>query len=130
MLLQFLTIVLPQVPGLTNMFREAFKSIGGNEADFDAILAKNQIDIDRLADPDSFRHKKAGTPAPPPPVTGAFPYGEVLDAKPDKSSLVEGRDIVYTGPHGKFVVWGGVGHKPNDGFPDPGGWNEITDFWS
>lgn len=54
-LLKFLTIVLPQVPHLAAMFRAAFTRVGGTEDEFDAILAENQKDIDRLADPDSFR---------------------------------------------------------------------------
>jgi hypothetical protein len=55
MLISFLTIVLPRVPELTQLFRDAFKQVGGTEEDFNEILAKNQRDIDRLADPDSFR---------------------------------------------------------------------------
>lgn len=57
MLLSFLTIILPRVPELTGMFRDAFKQVGGNEEDFDKILEQNQKQIDRLADPDSFRTK-------------------------------------------------------------------------
>lgn len=60
-LLSFLTIVLPQVPHLSQMFRDAFVKVGGEGADFDAILAANQKDIDRLKDPDSFRHKPPTT---------------------------------------------------------------------
>lgn len=56
-LLSFLSIVLPQAPQLAAMFRDAFTKVGGEGSDFDKILADNQKDIDRLGDPDSFRHK-------------------------------------------------------------------------
>ena len=56
-LLAFLKIVLPQAPQLTSMFRAAFAKVGGTDADFDQILENNQKDIDRLGEPDSFRHK-------------------------------------------------------------------------
>jgi hypothetical protein len=49
--------ILPRVPELVNLIRGAFTRVGGKDADLDKILAANQIDIDRLADPDSFRNK-------------------------------------------------------------------------
>lgn len=62
-LLTFLGLVMPQLgpvlmrlPELASLFRSAFTRVGGDESEFDAILAANQKDIDRLAEPDSFRH--------------------------------------------------------------------------
>jgi len=63
-LVTFLGLVMPQLapvlagaPELVGLFRHAFKKVGGKDADFDAILAANQKDIDRLKNPDSFRTK-------------------------------------------------------------------------
>ena len=64
-LMTFLSLVMPQLapvlmatPDLINQFRNAFKKVGGKDKDFDAILAENQIQIDRLQNPDSFRRNK------------------------------------------------------------------------
>lgn len=54
-LLAFLTVVLPQAPQLASLFRSAFVQVGGSEADFDRILAENDIDIAKLGNPDQFR---------------------------------------------------------------------------
>ena len=49
--------VVAAAPEVIRLLKGAFTKIGGDEADLDRILAENQIDIDRLANPDSFRHK-------------------------------------------------------------------------
>lgn len=62
-LLLFLTRLLPilaaEAPALITQVKQIFvhPEIGGDAAKFDEVLAANQKDIDRLADPDSFRHK-------------------------------------------------------------------------
>lgn len=61
LLLNFLTLLLTRAPDLAAVVRGPFMEVGGTDADFDAILAANQKDIDRLGNPDQFRHK--------PPVT-------------------------------------------------------------
>lgn len=61
-LLAFLKIALPIAqkygPELVHQLRSAFThvSVGGNDADFNAILDANQKDIDILQNPDSLRH--------------------------------------------------------------------------
>lgn len=86
-LLAFLAIIIPQVPklaGLTQLpalltlFKSTFERVGGDGADFDQILADNQLDIDRLGDPDSFR-KTA------PAVTAARPKKVKSAAKAKKA---------------------------------------------
>lgn len=57
LLLNFLTILLTRAPELAAVMRGPFVEVGGTEADFDKMLADNQIDVDRLKNPDSFRHK-------------------------------------------------------------------------
>lgn len=71
-LVAFLSILAPQLvkyaplaehlPGLFAMLKTAFTRVGGVGADFDKILVDNQIDIDRLADPDSFRKTRLKKP--------------------------------------------------------------------
>jgi len=56
-LLQFLALLLTRAPELTPIAKDVFREVGGDEAELDAILAANQKDIDRLKDPDSFRHR-------------------------------------------------------------------------
>lgn len=61
-LLAFLKLALPIAskygPELVHQLRSAFSSVGGHDADFDAIIAENQKDIDILKNPDSLRHPK------------------------------------------------------------------------
>lgn len=65
----FLSILVPQLgpvlaraPELIGLIRGAFTRVGGKDANLDKILAANQIDIDRLAHPDSFRTKPPEKP--------------------------------------------------------------------
>jgi hypothetical protein len=59
----FLTRLLPllvtHAPSIISQVRGIFTApeIGGDPDKFDEVLAANQKDIDRLAKPDSFRHK-------------------------------------------------------------------------
>lgn len=64
-LLPFIKLLLPEIlkvaadrgPEIVAAFRRVFAKVGGDDADFDAILAENDEDIARLADPDNFRRK-------------------------------------------------------------------------
>lgn len=62
-LVLFLTRLLPilaaNAPSLISQVRGIFThpEIGGDPDKFDEVLAANQKDIDRLGNPDSFRHK-------------------------------------------------------------------------
>lgn len=64
----FLGLVVPQlgpvltrVPEIIDIFRRAFTKVGGKDADYDALLAANHVDIERLKHPESFRETKPPT---------------------------------------------------------------------
>lgn len=63
-LMLFVTRLLPilaaNAPSLIAQVRAIFThpEIGGDPDKFDEVLAANQVDIDRLGKPDSFRHKR------------------------------------------------------------------------
>ncbi len=92
-LLAFLTKFLPLLakyaPGLIVQARDIFKSVGGEDADFDQILADNQKDIDKLANPDQFRHAPHA-PAVPHISSGMYEIVMTGDRpqKPEPSDLL------------------------------------------
>lgn len=92
-LLSFLGLVMPQLgpvllqlPELGRLFHSAFTRVGGTDAQLKAVLAANKIDIDRLANPDSFRRRRPSEPPPPPPGP---PYLTVMEPPiPDDDALL------------------------------------------
>ncbi len=119
----FLQIFLPQLAALgpalqlIPMARAAFQKVGGTDADFDKILADNQIDIDRLGDPDSFRQREPKGGGGP---VDQFPYGEELTTRPDESRLVSGDKIFQFRTESRFIVIGNIGRDP-----DAEGWHLV-----
>lgn len=112
-----LAVIGPAAAQLIPMARAAFQKIGGTEADFDKILADNQIEIDKLKNPDSFRNAPS---APPPPPSDQFPYGEELSAYPDENRLVAGDKVFQFRTESRYIVIGNIGRDP-----DAEGWNLI-----
>lgn len=96
--LQLLAIVIPQLTGLGNavtILRAAFTRIGGSEDELNAALDANQKDIDRLGNPDGFRHKPTGTPP--------FPIDPNQAIEADGQHLISQPDFSRIGP--KDQVW-------------------------
>lgn len=91
------TPILARVPELVGLIRSAFQKVGGTDADIDAILAANQKDIDRLGDPDSFRHKPDSAPPVDVHPHPASKYDVVFTSTPNNSDYKAG-DRVYRSP--------------------------------
>jgi len=120
--------VLSRAPELAAQFRAAFVKVGGDGADFDKILADNQVDIDKLADPDQFRHKPQSGPPAPPHVQPSGPglYDTILTALPARADYQPGDKVYQHGEEEKFFVMSAS--KPRLGGEVAAPWHLIETF--
>lgn len=144
---QFLGIIGPQlgpilnrVPELVGLFRNAFRQIGGDENDLEAILAANQKNIDRLGDPDSFRQRRppapttqpTPTPQPEPlpsPAVTTFPYNrELTGPHPrtlNEAKFLQSGDVIWRlGRQALYYVYPANAGNRHEAPDERGEWRE------
>ena len=114
----FLSLVLPQLgpillqaPQLAALFRDAFKRVGGTDEELDKLLDENKKLIDKLGNPDAYRH----VPPPAPPQPEGFSYWPATHtAQPDESELKSGDRKYSANDRQDWTVW-----SPDLGRPLP-----------
>lgn len=117
----FISLVLPQLgpilqqaPQLLALFRDAFRRVGGTDAELDELLDENKKLIDKLGAPDAYRHVPPKVPPPTPMPTG-FEYFPASHTTEPSDSDLKSEDRVFSADNRQlWTAW-----SPELGRPVP-----------